>query len=325
VSRLETSIRTQVNNLLTLSEQKGPPINLRLLLPHRHVIRAYPANLGQKKAQLVPVEGGFVIRYRNMGGSVNRFSIAHEIGHTYYYNLETSPPSKLGVPAIGIADEERFCDLFAAELLMPAQFVSNEALTACSQPPYCPSTEALIKIAKKFNVSTRVAARRLIRDLAIWDAIALCCQWLNRPTSRDVKSRDNWAWRGIWGYKPERYGKNLYLPPFRNLPRIHLDALNDTYEKYFRKGTPSTKQYKEPISNLKLGNLDTFLRHQGYTKEYTVSVSWINLDRDSWDSYIDDHFFSSGDSTDMKGSCRILVIIPLGSYPVTSSQNLIQS
>jgi len=78
----------------------------------------------------------------------------------------------------------------------------------------------------------------------------------------------------------------------------------------------------EPISNFKLGNLDTFLRQHGHTKEYMVSASWIHLDRDS---FIDDYFFGSSYSTDMKGGCRILVVVPLGDYLTTRSQSSIQS
>jgi Zn-dependent peptidase ImmA (M78 family) len=73
---------------------------------------------------LVPYQDGYVIRLKKSVASTRkRFSLAHEIGHTFFYKNEGQGPRH----TIGIMDrvehaaEETICDHFAGFLLMPSK------------------------------------------------------------------------------------------------------------------------------------------------------------------------------------------------------------
>lgn len=103
---------------------------------------------------------GFVLRVKPVG-NVNRrnFTIAHEIGHTFFFDIDRSPPvalippSKLSSPLI-----EKLCNFFAASLLLPRfalemftdELNSNQA-----------GNETLERIAKRFTVSPETLVRRI--------------------------------------------------------------------------------------------------------------------------------------------------------------------
>jgi hypothetical protein len=90
------------------------------------------------EGQLLPLRsGGFHIRTsRGQQTARARFTIAHEIGHTFLYNLQTVPARRLAEPTVYATAtrndarlEEEFCDVFAAELLF-----SNECARVALDP-----------------------------------------------------------------------------------------------------------------------------------------------------------------------------------------------
>jgi hypothetical protein len=111
-----------------------------------------------------------------------RFSIAHELGHTFFYDRSLEPPARL--LRIGGKAEERFCDEFAGELLLPNENIPEDA-----------GPTLLVRLAERFLVSVQVVAWRAMRRqkwLAIlglsWkgsrrkpDDIALRVDWLATP------------------------------------------------------------------------------------------------------------------------------------------------
>jgi hypothetical protein len=95
------------------------------------------------------------------GHSRLRFTIAHELCHTFFY--EFVPELKF-VPHGTDPGEERLCDFGAAELLMPAASVQKAAkgLTVC--------TQSLCKLAAEFSVSITAMFLRL-RSLRLWNCV----------------------------------------------------------------------------------------------------------------------------------------------------------
>ncbi len=81
-------------------------------------------------AILVPVPGGFIVRLgKDQRTARRRFSIAHEIGHTFFYNLEYDPPIKI-LPRecsrwLGEKKEEDICNAFASDLTPKKQVQSS--------------------------------------------------------------------------------------------------------------------------------------------------------------------------------------------------------
>jgi Zn-dependent peptidase ImmA (M78 family) len=117
-------------------------------------------------AILEPVSGGFIIRLGKGQTNIRRrFGIAHEIGHTFFYNLEHNPPTKV-LPKelsrlLGEKKEEDICNAFARELLMPKELVKDYIGNLKDR-----NLSMIINLAAKYVVSPEVAARRLLLDLS---------------------------------------------------------------------------------------------------------------------------------------------------------------
>lgn len=117
------------------------------------------------QALLVPkIDGTFDIlvdpSVKQMGGTAKgvnlnnielhrfRFRIAHEIGHSFFYNRHDRPPQRL-IPVTD--EEERFCDYFASTLLLPKSIVERMPITA----------ESILWLRIHYKISAEVAGRAL--------------------------------------------------------------------------------------------------------------------------------------------------------------------
>jgi hypothetical protein len=102
---------------------------------------------------------GFIMRLRRGQGDRRlRFTKAHEICHTFFYEL--APELKFRAHGTDPV-EERLCNIGAEELLMPLASVTTEA---CLMPV---SIESLMVLAKRFDVSASAMLVRL-RQARLW-------------------------------------------------------------------------------------------------------------------------------------------------------------
>lgn len=123
--------------------------------------------LGGHEALLVPkVDGGFEILVDptpSVGQAVReegarqrlsrrrlRFRIAHEVGHSFFYDRQSRPARRLLTHSDA---EEVFCDAFANALLVPPHAVRRRA----------PTGEAVFDLAHKFDVSVETAGRAVAK------------------------------------------------------------------------------------------------------------------------------------------------------------------
>jgi hypothetical protein len=118
----------------------------------------------------------------------SRFTIAHELCHTFFY--EIVPEMKFGSVEVD-EEEERLCNVGAAELLIPAKSLRMQA------KPLNVSIDSLEKLASRFVVSSEAMLLRL-RSLKLWD-----CElsfWRPRPDGTFQMDRIaggrkvNWVW-----------------------------------------------------------------------------------------------------------------------------------
>lgn len=115
--RLADELLEQYKTLLGYS---FPPVHPEKIAKLRKVKWVFKIEM-DKSGSLTPVENGFYIFLRKTDIMYRRnFSCAHEIGHTFFFDLSCNVPKLL----IRVNDNERlimekFCDAFAEELLMP--------------------------------------------------------------------------------------------------------------------------------------------------------------------------------------------------------------
>ncbi len=143
--------------------QLTPPIKLTPIAKLRHIQDiAFFAGSPSPEAVLVPTTNGFVIRIRPNCPLVRcRSSIAHEIAHTFFYDLGPGRPvRKLARSGIGYAKEEDLCKAFAREILLPRPLVQGELDRNVDKRGM-----ALVQhIATRFRVSLELAAVRMVWD-----------------------------------------------------------------------------------------------------------------------------------------------------------------
>lgn len=103
---------------------------------------------------------GFRLRLDSSTSKNRRnFSVAHEIGHTYFFNIDHEPPvpllplSEMSSPRI-----ERLCNVFAACLLLPREVLSETTETLQSSGP---SVGIIEESSRKLTVSPETMIRRM--------------------------------------------------------------------------------------------------------------------------------------------------------------------
>lgn len=247
----EESVRELVRQLLALAGEVAPPVRLGNLLPKRHVSKIRYVN-GGPDAHLRVQDQTFVIEVkRGSPRSRVRFSIAHELVHTFFYDLD-SPNLRRACPVPhGHPDEERLCDIGAAELLMPARFVES-ALAAAPRPGEEDfSLDVFRRLVTRFAVSPEALARRLVQDLGMWQALLVGCRWLPKVADdAESSERGEETWRVSWSTKPTGLRGILYLPPRKTRPAVRSKAVELAYQS---RGEVSSADPASipPISNLR--------------------------------------------------------------------------
>src|SRR5260221_1578938 len=110
---------------------------------------------------LAPVRGGFKIFLQDNfvsdpGTRVRRrFTLAHELVHTFFYSVEGDSPKPIKGSPRG-ARLERLCQLGASEILVPEALLKQHLPSGKVR-----SAEDLIGLAAKFDVSLEVIIRRI--------------------------------------------------------------------------------------------------------------------------------------------------------------------
>ena len=139
------------------SQQQTPPISVHALAPYRGIKEIIESPL-TIDAYISREEDGYRI-YVNAEQPFTRrrFSIAHEIAHTFSYEVEASeeglPQSSQRTLRID-SEEELLCNKAAAEILMPYKFFRAQVNQRYMR------ANSICELAKLFQVSTQAAAIR---------------------------------------------------------------------------------------------------------------------------------------------------------------------
>lgn len=105
---------------------------------------------------------GYVICYRDdLPRDRLRFSLAHEIGHTYWFDLHNmgKPLSAMQSNASGATTIEHLCDFFAGALLLPRRHL--EKIVSQFAGSGIPPLHLIQSLANYFQVADQAVARRL--------------------------------------------------------------------------------------------------------------------------------------------------------------------
>lgn len=144
-----------------------------------------------------------------------RSTVAHELAHIFFYNVNVLPPKKLGRGASRqhFLMEEGLCYYLTREFLMPKFSINNLLLTAKSK--LVPSIENLKYLKSEYLVSSDIIAFRMIIDLKVWDCIFIKFlqegDYFKSKTKLKSKSNPFYKKLKIPKYLPSRGSTNQWL------------------------------------------------------------------------------------------------------------------
>jgi len=169
VNEVRRAILAAVNDLLKQTNQ-NVPLDLEPISLLRRIRSIVETELSVD-AILVPEIGGFMIKVnKDLHPFKKRYAIAHEIGHTFFFNIEDDPPRReFQYQKSNYWVQEEFACAIAREILVPRfsliPLVENEHIQ--------PSVNALRYLSSLYQVSFDVLRLRLINDLSLWNCAIL--------------------------------------------------------------------------------------------------------------------------------------------------------
>lgn len=275
----------RAENLLETTRQRNPEIDLSPILKQRNIERIIVDPDLTPTARLEPEDAGFNIRLQKnrLLPTRGRFSVAHELGHTFFYNLDDKPPRRLTNLPYPDESEERLCNRFAAELLMPTNMVTSlyQELSTNGEGKHESILHKIYRMSNIFSVSLTTTSIRLVSEMELWDGIILKCRWLPNVGGHDSNSKE-YAWRISQGvYNTDKY-PDLFVPYpstyVNGFPKIRWSVLDDLSKSMKAGEVKCVNVSRKELR--KNGNLlDLISRLRGYNLFYSVGVMMVEGSR----------------------------------------------
>jgi len=177
----------QASELLARSGQFEPPFDPERAAP-QSVKRIEKVSIS-RDGMLVPTEGGFIIKVNSERPPVRqRFACAHEIGHTFFFDLSGPRPWRPYHSCSSYWAEDDLCYQFAEEMLMPKVILEKakemgktqnkvgglsapeSVLHTIAQCIETPSISSFRGLLRTFHVSSEALTKRIQR-LQLWECI----------------------------------------------------------------------------------------------------------------------------------------------------------
>jgi len=254
-------------------------IDLKPILKLRRIKRPIKIDESLKSiAKLIPENDGFkILVNKSLVGKFSkahwRFTIAHEIGHTFFFNFNEKPFRRISSHNFIDNMEERLCDIFAAELLMREELVKKNFYELANDNILV----SLDLISKKFDVSFDAISIRIINVLSLWNGILLVCKWMPKEGMFSINKEDS-AWRIYWSVCPSLIQKKVFIPKptsyrkfYPSLKWKEFDLIASNLEP----GKP--KEFSISFKDMgRIGNIRKILKEKyGEKTEYQVQVMAI--------------------------------------------------
>lgn len=191
---LRKALFSIVDNLLEETNQKMP-FKPELLAPKRRVKNIVEAELSKVNALLIPEIGGFLMKIKsNLHPFQKRFACAHEIGHTFFFNIDIDPPRReFQYQKSSYWVEEEFSCAMAREILLPSHSIRE----TIQKDGLAPSISAIRYLSSIYQASFDVLRLKLINDIPLWDCIIFRSSLSNgkvitkgRDISKGISYRD---------------------------------------------------------------------------------------------------------------------------------------
>ena len=180
------------------SGQKKLPVRLNLILKYARINFTYSTDKSMISDGILRAkQDGFqIIVNPDIEYTRERTTIAHEIGHTLFYDPSYAPPRKVYAADFSQRKREEWvCFAFARSLLLPKEFVGEQlgrTLNGSAQVETTSLSNKISKLWKQSEVSFEILGLRLLSDLKLFPNAALIRGNIRSPADRDI----NWSISG---------------------------------------------------------------------------------------------------------------------------------
>lgn len=141
------------------------PIHLDPILKSKDIVVSPMPNTGDEtEARLIPREGGFLVQMKaGLPETRKRFVLAHEIGHSIFYE-ETEGLPRHQISTMNEKDrlsEERLCNRFARALLLPEAHLKRDLIGLEKAPSPWDIVKLICRLSGRYKVSTALLILRM--------------------------------------------------------------------------------------------------------------------------------------------------------------------
>jgi Zn-dependent peptidase ImmA (M78 family) len=170
--------REKANEIIRVSRIKGPPFDPHVYAEYLGIDVSQDKDAPFDGTLRMLTSGKFLILLNASASEERkRFTLAHEIAHTFYYDdLKLHRDRHCGA-AIFDSEEERLCDIGAAELLMPSAYFGRD-LKEGRKTEGSVTPQLIRTLALRYQVSMQAAC---VRTVSIIKTMA-CIYWSKSPS-----------------------------------------------------------------------------------------------------------------------------------------------
>ena len=240
---LREGIELLARERLNKAEIHKPPVKASIVARKACQVKDIIETNIQASSALIPCVSGFIIKLKRRDLPQRKnFSCAHELGHILFY--DTTPRIPRRIFDYSTNEEEKVCNNFASNLLIPNEFL-NDHLKSVSKnfhrdTPITQYFTIFESLAKNFQVGIEVIFKRIAKLKGIFDKdyIFIFSDYrVNYYTKKDFKLR----------VKYRILPANLFIPCNQSLSSIGLGKIENyfTEDHYF---TSQLENYQLRIS-----------------------------------------------------------------------------
>lgn len=242
------------NNLYSQSQQTLQLVDLEKYYPLTKISKCVYNHKLLLNARLISNPTDFIIELKDYGERndmrLQRYFIAHEIAHTFFFNTKSNPIRDYKFFPYGSKEIEFICNRIARAILMPNIVLNNKIHKLSSIHDDSFSLESIIKLCKSFRVPYNVLLNRIIADTALWNCLFM--------RFRLYENEEN-KWKLRERYLPSAHWQNSKA----YIPQEDLNKPKDNPNRFpSAKGTLA-KAFEEVFLELK--------ESQRTTKEYIAT------------------------------------------------------
>jgi len=241
----EQAVDQLVDALLDKCGSARPPVDVEVLASLRRVRRVELVDMAEA-GRLVPEGSGYVVQVNQRHGETKRrFTIAHEVGHTFFDEAGASHRQQAD-GATGLfepgSEEEYLCDMAAARALLHPRWL--EPLARAREP----SLEALLGLAQACGASIEATAIQLAR-LGVWRCSFVFWEPGLRKAERILVNQPALTgWQGRAGPQEKLRAQRVYGPA--GVPFLPRNKSVDTGSQVWRAYVEETTSEGEELLDL---------------------------------------------------------------------------